>query len=126
MEPWRQFGHQWERLRWARLNRTPFDRVKDAAESLGLKPGTYRTYEHAPGTEGGRLPSLSELQRICRKYKVSWVWVATGEGTPDTGVATDERLATIEQKLGAVPAEKQDDAVSAALAVLDSFARKAS
>jgi hypothetical protein len=125
MDAWKSQREQWERLRWARLNRTPFERAKDAADSLGIKQGTYRTYEHAPGTDGGRLPPLTELQRICRKFKVSWVWVATGEGTPDTGVVTDERLATIGERLGQVPDEKQDDAIRAALGVLDAFARKA-
>ena len=119
MEAWRHLGHQWERLRWARLNRTPFEKSKDAADSLGIKPGTYRTYEHAPGTDGGRLPPLTELQRICRKYKVSWTWVATGEGTPDDGVIADERLAAVSAKLGEVPEEKQDDAMSAVMGVLD-------
>lgn len=128
MEAWQHLKHQWERLRWARLNRTPFERAKDAAESLNIKPGTYRTYEHAPGTDGGRLPSYSELQRICRKYKVSWVWVASGQGAPDDDPASrDERLQVVASHLGHVPAEKQDDALRAALAVLDSFAdRKAS
>lgn len=123
MEPWRLLGHQWERLRWARLNRTEFGRAKDAADSLGIKPGTYRTYEHAPGSDGGRLPSLTELQRICRKFKVSWVWVATGEGDPEAGVY-DERLAIVGDRLKDVPEEKQEDALRAALGVLDAFARK--
>lgn len=118
--------HQWERLRWARMHRTGFERVKDAAESLNIKAGTYRTYEHAPGTDGGRLPSLTELQRICRKYKVSWVWVATGQGDPDQGVMADERLAVVGDKLGQVPPEKQEDALAAILGMLDAFARKAS
>jgi hypothetical protein len=125
METWSLLGHQWERLRWARLNRTNFQRAKDAADSMGIKPGTYRTYEHAPGEDGGRLPPLTELQRICRKYKVSWVWVATGEGTPDEGVVKDERVATMSERLGQIPEDKQDDAVRAALGVLDAFAKKA-
>jgi hypothetical protein len=107
------------------MNRTEFKRAKDAAVSLNIKPGTYRTYEHIPG-EGGRLPPLTELQRICRKYKVSWTWVATGEGDPDTGVSPDGRLADVSRRLGRIPEEKQDDAMSAVLGVLDAFARKAS
>lgn len=126
MESWASLRDQWERLRWARLHRTPFERVKDAAESLGLKPGTYRTYEHSPGEDGGRLPPLTELQRICRRFKVNWVWVATGEGTPDDGVVTDDRIAAVSDRFGRVPPEKQDDAMSAVLGVLDAFARKAS
>lgn len=99
--------------------------MKDAAESLGIKPGTYRTYEHAPGTEGGRLPSVSELQRICKKFKVSWVWVATGEGLPQDDMAADERLKLIAQRVEMIPAEKRDDALNAALGMLDTFVRKA-
>lgn len=121
-----QLEYQWERLRWARLNRTPFKRAKDAAESLNIKPGTYRTYEHRPGEDGGRLPPLTELQRICRKFKVSWAWVATGEGDPDTGIMPDERMLTVSERLGLVPEEKRADAVNAVLGVLDSYARKAS
>lgn len=125
MEPWRLLEHQWERLRWARLNRTPFERSKDAAESLGIKPGTYRTYEHEPGADGGRLPPLTELQRICAKYKVNWAWVASGRGTPDEGVVADERLTVVGKKLEGVPADQQDAALTAVMGVLDAFARKA-
>jgi hypothetical protein len=124
MEPWRHLHDQWERLRWARLNRTEFPRAKDAADSLGIKPGTYRTYEHAPGTDGGRLPQLTELQRICRKYKVNWAWVATGEGTPDDGVVSDDRLIQVGERLGRIPTEKQGDALAAMMGVLDAYARK--
>lgn len=123
MEPWRNFRHQWERLRWARLNRTPFERVKDAAESLGIKAGTYRTYEHAPGEDGGRLPPLTELQRICRKFKVSWVWVATGDGSPDAGVISDEGLAQVGAALDQVDDEKREDALRAALGAIGAFRR---
>lgn len=123
MRDWRLLIGRWERLRWARL-RAGFERSKDAADSLGIKPGTYRTYEYAEG-EGGREPPLTELQRICRKYKVSWIWVASGEGEPDAGVLPDERLTVVGDKLGQVPAEKQEDAMSAVLGVLDAFARKA-
>lgn len=125
MDAWRQLRTQAERLRWARLNRSPFERVKDAADSLAIKPGTYRTYEHEPGEDGGRAPTLPELQRICRKYKVSWVWVASGQGTPDTDISQDERLNVVGEKLGQVPPEKQEDAMSAVMGVLDAFARKA-
>lgn len=108
------------------MNRTQFKRAKDAADSLGIKPGTYRTYEHRPGEDGGRLPPLTELQRICRKYKVSWAWVATGEGDPDAGVMPDDRLAALGERLGQIPTDKQDDAVAAVFGVLDAYARKAS
>lgn len=121
-DSWRNLAHRWERLRWARL-RAGFDRAKDAAESLGIKPGTYRTYEYPEG-ENGREPALTDLQRICRKFKVNWIWVAAGQGTPDEGVI-DPRANAAVQRAADIPADKQDDAWSAVMGVLDSFARKA-
>lgn len=118
-------AHQWERIRWARLHRTEFTRAKDAAESLNIKPGTYRTYEYPLG-EGGREPPLSELQRIARKFKVSWVWLATGEGHPDRDPFTDERLQRAAEKVGELDPDKQEDAWAAVYGVLDAFRRKAS
>lgn len=120
---WTQCGTQWERLRWARL-RAGYERAKDAADSLGLKGGTYRTYEVGKA-DGGRAPTLTELQRICRKFKVNWVWVATGEGSPDESGIVSERLAQAAQRAEAIPPEKQDDAWSAVMGVLDAFSRKA-
>lgn len=125
MQDWRLLITQWERLRWARL-RAGFERLKDAADSLNIKPGTYRTYEYEPGAQGGRNPDLTELQRICRKYKVSWVWVATGQGSPDAGVQADERLAAVSDKVQQLPEDKQEDAIAAMMGVLDAYLRKAS
>lgn len=124
IESWRLLRHPWERLRWARLNRTEFQRAKDAAESLGIKPGTYRTYEYDPN-DNGREPPLSELQRIAKKFKVSWVWIASGQGSPDADVVTDPNLAAAAERAGAIPADKQADAWNAVMGVLEAFARKA-
>jgi transcriptional regulator with XRE-family HTH domain len=123
-EKWQELDGRWERLRWSRL-RAGYERAKDAAESLGIKPGTYRTYEYPIG-EGGREPALSELQRIARKLKVNWVWLATGDGSPDEDLIAKERLAAAARKAGEIPADKQDDAWSAVMGVLDAFGRKAS
>lgn len=123
-EAWQDLRYRWERLRWARLNRTDFDQATAAAESLNIKPGTYRTYEYPLG-EGGREPSISELQRICKKFKVSWVWVASGEGSPDQGVIADEHIQLVAQKAEKIPDDKKDDAWSAVMGVLDAYARKA-
>lgn len=121
-EIWGQFGNQWERLRWARL-RAGYERGKDAAVSLNIKPGTYRTYEVGKA-DGGRAPTLSELQRMARKFKVSWVWVATGQGAPDEGVVTNERAAQAAERAEEIPEDKRDDAWSAVMGVLDAFKRK--
>lgn len=116
-------ANRWERLRWARLNRSPFERAKDAAESLGIKPGTYRTYEHGP-EDNGREPPLSELQRICRKYGVSWIWVATGEGTPDFDPIKNAHINQLAQGEAEVPEEDRERAWRAALGAFNAF-RKA-
>jgi transcriptional regulator with XRE-family HTH domain len=105
--------------------RAGFDQSKDAAESLNIKPGTYRTYEYDPAEKNGREPSLTELQRICRKFKVSWVWVASGQGTPDEGVIKNERLQELADSAQSIPEEDQDAAWRAALGALQAFARKA-
>ena len=88
----------WQRLRWARM-RSPFETAADTARSLGIKPGTYRTYER-PADENGRNPDLSELQRIAKKLKVSWTWLASGSGRPDDGaVEVDDRAVLVAQRI---------------------------
>lgn len=118
-ESWRDLDELWQRIRWAR-KRSAFDSGKDAAISLGVKPGTYRTWER-PKEEEGREPPLTEIQRMARKFKVSWVWLAAGEGTPTSELVADERLSSIARKAQDIPADKQDDAWNAAISVLDSF-----
>lgn len=121
-EIWEQLANQWERLRWARID-AGYERGKDAAISLSIKPGTYRTYEVGKA-DGGRAPTLSELQRMCRKFKVSWVWVATGQGNPHEGIIINERLAEAAERAEAIPEDKREDAWSAVMGVLDAYTRK--
>jgi transcriptional regulator with XRE-family HTH domain len=112
----------WQRLRWARM-RSPFETAADTARSLGLKPGTYRTYER-PTDENGRKPDLSEIQRIAKKLAVSWTWLASGSGRPDDGaVEVDDRAVLVAQRIDKLPPEKQLDALNAALAVIDAIGR---
>lgn len=121
---WTRAGEFWERLRWAR-SQTNFERAKDAADSLNIKPGTYRTYERS-AADSGRIPPLTEIQRIARKFKVSWSWLASGDGSPDDQfLVVDERLAAFGERVAQVPGEKQADAINAAMAVLESFIRRA-
>lgn len=127
-ENWQQLEHSWERLRWARLNARPepFDQIKAAAESLNVKPGTYRTYE-LPKADGGRAPPLSDLQRFARKFKVSWVWIASGQGSPfDEPTSPFLQVAEgVAEKIEAVPADKREDAIAAIYGVLSAFAKQA-
>ena len=86
-EGWRNAAHPWERLLWARkhwqaqtetLDRT----AKQAADALGLKEGTYRAYERAPGSSKSIALNHQDAIRFARKFKVSWQWLVAGEGTP--------------------------------------------
>lgn len=123
MDFWPEHRDRWDRIRYARMA-AGFERAKDAADSLGIKPGTYRTYERGP-EDGGREPPLTEIQRMARKFKVSWIWLATGDGEPQNDILTDERAAAIAKKRRQVDPDKQDDAFNAVMGVLEAFARKA-
>lgn len=123
MQDWHTLRETPERIRWARLNRTQFIRMTDAARSLGVKPGTYRTWEFTKA-DGGRAPSLSELQGLARKFGVSWQWLLTGEGTPDSAGNSEMVLVVgdITDKLARVDAAKRQDALRAINGILDAFA----
>lgn len=112
----------WQRLRWARM-RAGFDRAADAAISLGVKAGTYRSWERRP-EDNGREPPLSEIQRAARKFKVSWVWLAAGEGRPDD--SSSEQLAEVAKRSRDIDPDRADDAWTAVFGVLEAFKRKAS
>ena len=121
---WRRADEFADRLRWARTQ-MGFERASDAADILGIKPGTYRTYERRKA-DGGRLPPLSESQRIARKLGVNWPWLATGNGRPDNEPMTrDDRVERFVEMLLDVPADRQDDAINAAEAVIKSFVKRA-
>jgi transcriptional regulator with XRE-family HTH domain len=121
---WRRAEEFADRLRWARTQ-MHFERAGDAADSLGIKPGTYRTYERRKA-DGGRLPPLPEIQRIAGRLGVNWPWLATGDGRPDSEPTTrDDRVARFVEMLLDVPADRQDDAINAAEAVIKSFIRRA-
>ena len=122
--PWQDLRSVHERIRWARLNRTHFERPTDAAISLGIKPVTYRTWE-IPKDQGGREPPISEIQRLAAKYRVSWVWLVSGEGSPYYDAAMEAHYNAFIRKAAEVEPEKRDDAMNAASAVLDAFIRKA-
>lgn len=107
VENWTSLKETWERMRWARMS-AGFEKAKDAADSLGIKPGTYRTYER-PTENEGRGPPLSEIQRIAKKFKVSWIWLASGEGVPMLDAAPPPEVARTWAEL---PEDKRDDALA--------------
>jgi hypothetical protein len=100
----------WQRLRWARhqwqtrIGITPS--AQAAAESLGMNPHTYRTYEGPP--DRSRFANLSHQRAIQfgRKYGVSWRWLLTGEGSPKDVDMTEVQARVMSAMLSAT-VEKQ-------------------
>lgn len=79
-EPWKRL--KWARRRWQLKTGAVNPSAKDAADSLGIKDGTYRAYERPPGTSKHSSFDHQLAIQFSRKFKVSWSWLLTGEGTP--------------------------------------------
>lgn len=89
-----------ERLRWARTRWQEGKGIKPdakaAAESLGLEPHTYRRYERSPESANHSALDHQKAIQFSRKYKVSWIWLLTGEGSPDE---QDDSLSPEERRM---------------------------
>lgn len=84
---WQELRDAHERLRWARLrwqeqNNAVGTTAKAAAESMGMKEGTYRAYEREPGSSKSTPLDHQKAIQFGRKFKVSWRWLLLGTGTP--------------------------------------------
>lgn len=77
---WTEAKEPWERLRWARLQH--YSTAEDAAASLAMKPGTYRAYERPADSSKSTDLDDQRAAQFARKFKVSWLWLLRGEGTP--------------------------------------------
>lgn len=87
MNDWREVTESWERLIWARERWQTARGVKpsksDAADALGMKFGTYAAYEREPGQSKHTVMDHQHAISFARKFKCDWVWLLTGEGSPD-------------------------------------------
>lgn len=54
-----------------------------AAESVGVKAGTYRAYERRPGSSKSIALDHQTAPPLAKKFGVSWEWLLTGQGSPD-------------------------------------------
>lgn len=116
---------RWARMKWAARQGDSFSRPTDAARSLGVKPGTYRTWE-IPKDQGGREPSRSEVSKLAEKFRVSWLWLSTGQGSPYFDPSLEAQLNIFQRKAAEIEdSRERETAIRAALSVLDSFTRKA-
>lgn len=96
---WKNASEPHERLRWARIQWQEAKGIKPdagaAADSLGIKPHTYRAYERRPdSSKHTRLDDQRAIQ-FARKFGVSWQWLLTGEGRPDL----DDHLSPTERRM---------------------------
>ncbi|MFN3891962.1 MAG: XRE family transcriptional regulator [Beijerinckiaceae bacterium] len=67
-----------ERLEWARI-RAGHSSPRAAAEAFGWNPNTYKSREQ--GLRG--IPDQDEVRKYARAFGVSFVWLLSGEGSPD-------------------------------------------
>ena len=72
----------WARMYWQVRASAISGTAKDAADSLGMKEGTYRAYEREAGTSKHIPLDHQAAIRFGRKFGVSWQWLLLGEGTP--------------------------------------------
>lgn len=120
---WSELREPWERLGWARrywqtqTGVTPTMRA--AAESLGMKEGTYSTYERAPDTSKHTPLDHHRAIQFGRKFKINWVWILTGEGTPFSRTPAEVRAAEL-------LAQADEEEAKRALEVLETMLRRRS
>lgn len=115
---WQELDGGWERLKWSRMTRSPFETAEAAAESLGMKAGTYRAYERPPHASKHIAVDHQAAAKFGRKFKVNWIWLLTGEGTPDTPDITPAQERMLNATRGA-SAEEQARAADVVEAMLN-------
>lgn len=97
---WQDTEGTWDRLRWSRMRWQEASgispRAEAAAESLGIKAGTYRAYERQPGSSKHIPLDHQTAARFAKKFNVNWTWLLTGEGSPD---ASDDHLTPVERRM---------------------------
>ena len=122
---WQETEGTWDRLRWSRIRWQEGQGVSPnaeaAAESLGIKAGTYRAYERRPDSSKHIPLDDQTAAKFAKKFSVSWVWLLKGEGTPDADM---ENLSPEERRvinaLREAPKDRQAAAADAITQLLKS------
>lgn len=121
---WQDLTGGWERLRWARTRWQAAAGVvngsaKDAADSLGIKAGTYRAYERQPGSSKHTPLDDQAAIQFGRRFRVSWTWLLTGEGTP-----FDDQLPPVMERVVRIMARLPDADQAMLAEMAEAFARR--
>ncbi len=109
---WSRCEGLWDRLRWARLNAASPMEPKDAAAVIGVQVGTYRAYERAPGASKTITIDPQHVIKLARRWRLSWQWIVSGEGTPFDKELTPLQLRVVSLLEQASP-EDQERAIGA-------------
>jgi hypothetical protein len=113
-DAWRRLDAPWQRLIWARKrwqNETNAvaANAEHAAASLGMKPNTYRAYERPPTSSKAINLNHQTAIRFGRKFKVNWVWLLLGEGSPfDEAADLPPAQARVVRAMADTPEEDQE------------------
>lgn len=112
---WQTLTEPNERLRWARIQWQEAKGIKPnaeaAAESLGIKPHTYRAYERRPDSSKHIALDHQRAIQFARKFGVNWEWLLTGSGRPDKA---EEALTPRERRMIDALREAPEDRQAAA------------
>jgi hypothetical protein len=114
-ERWKGLKEPHDRLRWARIQWQEAKGIKPdagaAADSLGIKPHTYRAYERPPESSKHTRLDDQRANQFGRKFGVNWIWLLTGEGMPHE---LDNQLTPRERQMIVALREAPEDRQAAA------------
>lgn len=109
----------WARKRWQEQAGAVEGSAKDAADSMGVEPGTYRAYERPPTSSKHTKLDVQAAIQFGKKFKVSWPWLLTGEGTPFDGFHPKNQRRVL-TAMGALPEDEQEKVAD----MIEAFAKR--
>jgi uncharacterized damage-inducible protein DinB len=72
-----------------------------------MKETTYSAYERRPDSSKHIPLNHQAAARFAKKFKVSWIWLLTGEGSPEADQLTPAQERTIAAMSKASPEEQE-------------------
>lgn len=115
---WSRTEGSWERLAWAREH-AGYPTVRAASESLGIRENTYAAFERPPESSRPRKLDHQSAIQFGKKFKVSWIWLLLGEGTP-----FDKNLSEAQQRAVQAMEGASDDDQARVAEMIELFLRK--